>query len=164
MIDILRAHIIPAAYEVLPDAMASPKATAQLIAIAYQESRTRERVQISIKDGRRFDGPARGFWQFEEKGATQGVLSHAKTSTIARDALVALRYRRDLTVREVWQRLEHNDVLAAVFARLLLWTVPSPLPSSDEPEEGWRLYLAGWRPGSPHIESWQDAWRHGWAA
>lgn len=163
MIEILRTHIIPAAYEVLPEAMASSKATALLVAIAYQESRARERVQISIVNGRRIDGPARGFWQFEEKGATLGVLSHPKTSTHARDALVALRYRRDLTVREVWERLEHNDVLAAVFARLLLWTVPGALPPVDQPTEGWRIYREGWRPGRPHIDSWPDAWREGWA-
>ena len=45
-----------------------------------------------------------------------------------------------------------NDVLAAVAARLLLWTDPQPAPKSAQ--EGWDCYARVWRPGKPHRETW----------
>jgi hypothetical protein len=163
VIDILRAHIVPAALTLLPEALRDKAAIGPLIAIAWQESRGRHRRQIVLVDGEERPGPAAGFWQFEELGAVKGVLSHAATSVPARDLLAALGYRRDLTVRHVWERLEHNDVLAAGLARLLLWTLPQALPRADQPADGWLQYLQAWRPGKPHPETWGDAWRRGWA-
>lgn len=148
MIAIVRQHVIPAAYSVLPSAMASPLATRHLLAIGWQESRLIHRVQLG--------GPARGLFQFELGGGVLGVLGHARTKTAIRDALVSLGYTRDLSPYGCYTAIQHNDILAAVFARLLLWTLPSPLPTEEA--EGWRQYLAAWRPGEPHPATWPDAW------
>jgi hypothetical protein len=156
VIDIIRKHIAPAAYSVLPKTMKSDAATAVVLAIGWQESRYEHRQQVK--------GPARGFWQFEQRGGVHGVLGHEQTADIARSALKQLGYRHEPTPFGVYVALEHNDVLAFVFARLLLYTVPAPLPRFEQMQEGWRQYASSWRPGKPHIESWTDAWKHGWAA
>lgn len=44
--------------------------------------------------------------------------------------------------------LEVDDVLAAGFARLLLWTDPHRLPAVGDVEGAWQLYLRTWRPGA----------------
>jgi hypothetical protein len=54
----------------------------------------------------------------------------------------------------VYAALEHDDVLAAAFARLLLWTDPEPLPAVGEVQRAWALYLRTWRPGKPHRQTW----------
>lgn len=150
MIELVRDYVIPQAYAVLPKEMQSREATAMLLAIGLQESRFLHRRQLPV-------GPARGFWQFERGGGVHGVLSHPSTAEHARHALKLLRYPYLVTFdaeREIWEALEHNDVLAAVFARLLLWTLPEALPMPEQTEEGWRQYLDAWRPGKPHRASW----------
>ena len=57
----------------------------------------------------------------------------------------------------VWRVLEGHDLLAAPFARLLLWTDPHPLPSSEA--TAWGQYQAIWRPGKPHPRRWGACWR-----
>ena len=156
MIDLIRHHIAPAAYAVLPPQMASKDATALLMAIGWQESRFAHRVQVQ--------GPAKGFWQFEQGGGIRGVLGHTKTSALARQALKQLGYRFEPTPFGCYVAVEHNDVLAFVFARLLLWTVPMPLPTRINESAGWKCYIEGWRPGKPHAATWSAAWRHGWAS
>lgn len=155
MIDHVRRFILPAAYDLLPPVMASDQATAMLLAIGWQESRFAYRRQVN--------GPARGFWQFESGGGVAGVLSHQDTKTLARKALVALAYPHEPTPHGVHMALEHNDVLAAVFARLLLWTLPGTLPQKFEPDTGWFQYVSGWRPGKPHPDVWSQSWSMGWA-
>lgn len=155
MTELIRQHVIPAAYTVLPSAMASPQATAMLMAIGWQESRFEHRQQIG--------GPARGFWQFEQRGGVVGVLSHPQTRDTVRSAMRFLHYRYEPTPHGCYDAIGHNDILAAVFARLLLWTVPHPLPRADQREHGWRQYREAWRPGRPHEETWGDAWRTGWS-
>lgn len=154
MIAVIRDHIIPAAYAVLPPAMKSVEATAMLLAIGQQESRWEHRAQIG--------GPAKSFLQFEQGGGVKGVLSHAATAVIARDAFKALRYPRDMTVPDAFNAMQHNDVLALVFGRLLLWTMPQPMPRRDQQAAGWLIYLGAWRPGKAHPQSWGEAWRIGW--
>ena len=151
--DYLRAHVLPAAYAVLPKAMQSPAATAMLIAIALQESKCCHRRQLG--------GPARGLWQFE-LGGLRGVLSHKASKPHLANALEALSYpvTDDATVPYV--AIEHNDVLAAVCARLLLWTLPAPLPGPQEPSVGWGACLSAWRPGKPHRETWDAHYAEGW--
>ncbi len=152
----IQTFIVPAAYALLPPQMHRPAATAMLLAIAMQESRLEHRQQIG--------GPARGFWQFEKGGGVAGVLRHPLTAGHAQKALCDLRYPGAVASPEtVYAVLAHNDTLAAVFARLLLWTVPGRLPTVNEPEIGWQQYLDGWRPGKPHRETWNtffsEAWR-----
>lgn len=156
MIAQIHHYIIPAAYDLLPPKMHSPAATAMLLAIGLQESRFEHRHQVN--------GPARGFWQFEKMGGIRGVLTHPLTSGHAAKALRDLKYvGASESPEAVYAVLAHNDTLAAVFARLLLWTVPGALPNPGQSAFGWRVYIDGWRPGKPHPETWRPFFDEAWA-
>lgn len=154
MIEIVRDYIVPAAYAVLPDEMASPEATALLLAIGLQESRFEHRRQIG--------GPARGWFQFEVAGV-RGVLDHPATAAPIAVALRALRYDAATPAKVLLDAIEDNDVLAACFARCLLWTSPLALGGPQQGPQGWRLYASTWRPGKPHPEVWQANYAGAWA-
>jgi hypothetical protein len=156
MIDHVHAFALPAAYAVLPSRMASPHATAMLLAIGAQESGFAHRRQVG--------GPARGFWQFERGGAVHGLLTHELTRPLLDAALRALRFEHALGLEAALQNLiECNDVVAAVCARLLLSTVPQRLPQRGELQMAWEQYAEAWRPGTPRRATWDahylDAWR-----
>jgi hypothetical protein len=146
---------LPAALALLPPRLDSPPARALLVAIGLQESEFRARRQQPR-------GPARGFWQFELAGGVAGVLTHAASAPLIHPILETLCVTPAANACHV--AIEHNDVLAAVFARLLLWTVPGTLPGPDDPAGGWHQYLRGWRPGAPRPESWVVNYRRAWAA
>lgn len=115
---------------------ATDAARVMLLAIAGQESDCQHRRQIG--------GPARGLYQFESGGGVRGVLMHRSS---ARLAAAACEWRGvKAETPHVWAALEHDDVLAAMFARLLLWTDPRPLPADEG--EAWDYYLRNWRPGA----------------
>lgn len=153
-LDYLFRRVIPAAADMLPDKMRSPQAAAMLLAIALQESKAKVRVQ--------FNGPARGFWQFETAGVA-GVIRHPATRDHLSGALGTLRYKSTLPPALLQRALEDNDVLACVFARLLLWTLPQALPGSTNPDEGWRQYRDAWRPGKPHPATWNAHYAEAWS-
>lgn len=115
-----------------------------MLAIGLQESRFTHRQQIG--------GPARGFWQFEKGGGVKGVLRHHSTAEYARAVCSA----RDVLADEsaVYARLDQDDVLAAAFARLLLWTDPKAIPALGDVDQAWNLYIRTWRPGKPHPQTW----------
>ena len=140
----LRDIIGPAA-ALLPS-MDSPKARMMLLAIGLQESRFEHRRQIG--------GPARGFWQFESGGGVRGVLQHKASIYDA----VKVCHQRGVggSTKEVYERLEHDDILACCFARLLLLTDPKPLPVIGDTDGSWEYYLRNWRPGKPHRYTWDD--------
>ncbi len=140
------------ALNMLPAKMDTPEARAMLLAIAMQESGLIHRVQLG--------GPAHGYWQFERGGGCAGVLTHPASSPLAITACGRLDYQP--TPNEVYDAIVNNDILACIFARLLLWTSPHPLPKQDQPELGWSEYLAAWRPGAPHHPQWGDNFRFGW--
>lgn len=140
------AQVIRPALRLLPAEMSSPQAEVMLLAIALQESRLKHRRQIR--------GPARGLWQFELNGV-RGVMTHP--STRARARLVCASRDVAFDASEIYARLEHDDVLAAAFARLLLWTDSAPLPKLGDTEAAWQLYAAPrrtWSPGKPHRHTW----------
>jgi hypothetical protein len=56
----------------------------------------------------------------------------------------------------IWRALEGHDALATAFARLLLWTDPRTLPTTQQ--AGWQYYLDNWRPGKPHPGAWPKHW------
>lgn len=148
---ILHSAINPA-LQLLPAKMDSDAARVMLLAIGLQESRFEWRFQkIS---GKPYDkGPARGFWQFERPGGVAGVMSHLQTHALA----IELCQKRGVAFDSalIHARLEFDDVLAAGFARLLLWADAKPLPAVDaDHESAWRCYLRNWRPGKPHREFW----------
>jgi hypothetical protein len=144
--------IYKATCALLPPKLDSPEAKAMLMAIAMQESRWDERRQIG--------GPARGFWQFEF-GGVRGVLAHKVSQPLIFSVLDRLDY--DHVPATSYAAIEHNDVLAFAYARLLLWTLPNALPGREEAGEGWEQYLAAWRPGRPRRETFDAFYEKAWA-
>ena len=145
------------ALKLLPEKMDSQEARVMMLAIGLQESRLTYRVQVS-PNMPSMKGPARGLWQFERGGGCVGVLTHKATREYAKKICAALDVPADSG--SVWAELEHNDILAAAFARLLLYSDPQPLPALTDSMAGWRLYaLRTWRPGSPHPETWPGFWQ-----
>ncbi|MFY1852994.1 hypothetical protein ACOTBX_13470 [Achromobacter xylosoxidans] len=140
---------IEPALALLPARMDTPAARVMLLAIGLQESRFVHRRQIG--------GPARGFWQFEKgsrasRGGVWGVCLHPA----CKGHLAALCKARSVACDPdaIYAALKYDDVLAAVVARLLLWTDPKVLPAIGDGEAAWSLYLRTWRPGKPKPDSW----------
>ncbi|MCO7468855.1 hypothetical protein NJG16_02095 [Stenotrophomonas maltophilia] len=127
----------------------SPEARVLMLAISGQESGLAHRQQVK--------GPARGLWQFEQGGGVRGVLNHPST----RAAAAALCAARDVDASQaaVYARLDRDDILAAGFARLLLFTLPQRLPAIGNVSQAWAQYLDAWRPGKPHINRWPACYR-----
>ncbi|GAB3469168.1 hypothetical protein [Azotobacter salinestris] len=140
----IRAAAIAPALALLPARMNTPAAEVMLLTIGLQESGLIHRRQIG--------GPARGWWQFEQGGGVAGVLRHPESAGYARGVCTARRVSPEPGI--VWAELEHNDILAAAFARLLLWTDPAPLPEVGEVAKSWDYYQRCWRPGKPHRQRW----------
>ena len=149
--DILHSVIYPGLSLLTPQ-MNTPPAVAMLLSIGLQESRFAYRRQIG--------GPARGFYQFERGGGVKGVLSHHATQGLICAVLDRLEYDRSVDTSYV--AIEHNDALATVYARLLLWTLPDTLPGPGEYEKAWGQYIDAWRPGRPHRDSFDDFYRQAW--
>ena len=145
-------HIIEPSLRILPPMMTSDAAKAMLLAIGMQESRLTHRKQIG--------GPAMGLWQFERGGGVAGVLRHPATQVHA--AEVCWRLGNAGTTASVYHGLASDDVLAACFARLLLWTLPVPMPERGDVVGAWGQYIAAWRPGKPHPATWADFYREAW--
>ena len=155
MMSLVADHLLATAYALLPSPMRSSAASALLLAIGLQESGFRARRQ-------RDSGPARSFWMFERAGL-DGLQRHPRAVAPLEGALTVLRYPPRLPTVELLAAIEHNDLLAVVCARCLLWTALEPLPGPTDQEAAWRQYLALWRPGRPRGASWggfyADAWR-----
>jgi hypothetical protein len=151
-----RDEVHPKAFVLLPSRMHSVAAVATMLAIGLQESEFLVRVQ-------REAGPAHGYHQFERGGGIGGVLSHPASKGLARNACEALGVKP--ATRPVWEYIAtpEGDVLDAVFARLLLWTSPRPLPGPDDEVFAWDMYAEElWRPGRPHREKWHANFVDGW--
>jgi hypothetical protein len=151
----VREIVIPAAFRLLPEEMGTPEAAAMLMAIGYQESNFAARQQIG-------GGPARGFWMFE-MGGVLAVITPRSIRIPLNAALEALRYPSGPQIPQTYyDAIRHNDVLAAVFARLLLWLHPDPLPTSTDTAVGWSQYERQWRPGKPRPDDWASSWSRAW--
>ncbi|RSF08795.1 hypothetical protein [Achromobacter aegrifaciens] len=134
------------ALALLPAKMDTPAARVQMLATGLQESRFVDRRQLVGRPPRPI-GPAKSFWQAEQGGGmVHGVRLHEATSAAA----AQLYQVRGVPVRDaaIWNAIEHDDVLAAGLARLLLWSDPGRLPPVGDEEGAWRLYLRTWRPGA----------------
>ena len=149
----IHKNVVPDALGLLPARMTSDGAKAMILAIGLQESRFRHRIQVP-------NGPAHGFWQFEKGGGVRGVLTHPSTLPLLLPVLQVLNYPTG--EKACYDAIVHNDVLACVFARLLLWSVPGRLPEPAEPQRAWEYYISGWRPGKPHRETWDKFYNEAW--
>lgn len=146
LLDQVAKSAITPALAYLPLKMSTPDAILLMLAYGLQESGLCERCQIVDGGGK---GPARGLWQFERGGGVLGVLSHPATRVHALKVCEARGVAADS--RAVWDALERDDVLAAAFARLLIYSDPLALPARGDVEQAWRLYaVRTWRPGRPH--------------
>lgn len=154
---ITQQAIVPALH-LLPDKMHSQSALLMLLAIGLHESAFIHRQQIN--------GPAKGFWQFERNGGVYGALNHRSTQRHA----LALCYQQQVFdsgvtwvdrtgVHLAYMQLAKDDLLAAGFARLLLWTDPQPLPTVGDQQGAWQLYLRTWRPGKPRANAWPASYQ-----
>lgn len=145
-----QASII-AALQLLPPAMDSRAARVMLYAAGYQESSFHAVTQYA-------GGPARGWWEFEEGGATAGIFANDRLRPLA----VAVCYARGVkpSVAGVQLCLAHDEVLAAAMARLLLASDPQALPApiAEARALAWACYLRNWRPGRPRPERWGGSW------
>ena len=137
-------------YKLLPMKMDSHFARVNQAAIGQQESGYLVRRQYG-------NGPARGYWQFEEGGGVKGVMEHKSTAELARSVCHARGV--PFVRRAVWEALETDDVLAAAFCRLLMWTDSGKLPTTEA--DGWAMYARTWRPGKPHPDKWPASWKFG---
>lgn len=143
IVQLAMSHLLPAKFD-------GQAARVQLLAIGMQESGFETRQQRG--------GPARSYWQFEQAGGIQGVLTHPASKAYAR-AFCGLRAVAPVA-SDVYAAFLSDDVLACAFARLLLWTDAAPLPRLGDPDSAWAYYLRNWRPGKPR----PDAWRANYAA
>lgn len=150
--EVVMQAVFPALAD-LPPKFYTPAALQLILAIGLQESKLKDRVQIVNGGGR---GPARGLWQFEQGGGVAGVLKHTATAKLAAEACA--RHGVKATAASAWAALEANDVLAATFARLLLWTDAKPLPAPNDTHGAWAYYERNWRPGNPHPQTWPAHW------
>lgn len=150
---LLRAAIVPALTELslcgIPD---TPDARRFMLAIALQESGLKHRRQVIA--GGAETGPATSFWQFESGGGCKGVLTHYLVASCMRG--LCADFNVPATPEGLWEAIRFNDVLAAIAVRLLIYTLPSKLPTTAD--EGWAQYIAAWRPGKPHPQTWAAAW------
>lgn len=140
----LRLGPIAEAFALLPARMESQLAELHLVAITLQEDPGRRRRQWPT-------GPARGLWQFElgtekTRAGVWGIYLHAAS----REPLRALASARGVPFEPaaIYDRLQHDDVLAAGCARLLMFTDPHKLPARGDVEAAWQFYLRTWRPGA----------------
>ena len=136
------------AFKLLPAKMDTRAARVDHAAIGYQES---DGYKVRRQYG---NGPAAGYWQFE-RGGIKGVMLHAATARLATEVCDARGV--PFNSEKIWQAFQVDDVLAAAFARLLMWTDSQPLPTTKD--AAWEMYAKRlWRPGKPHPEKWQASW------
>lgn len=137
---------ISPAMALLPIGLDSAKARVMLLAIGLQESRFEHRRQL-VGNPPQPTGPAKSFWQGEQGGGmVHGVRLHADSCKPAATLYAARGVPQNDAA--IWNAIEHDDVLAAGLARLLLWTDPLPLPAVNDEAAAWQLYLRTWRPGA----------------
>lgn len=150
---LLNSAILPALADLATGGIRdTPMARQMLLCIALQESeaiRRRQRTASGYDDG-----PAMGFWQFEKGGGCVGVLTHQAVAKHMR--WVCNAYTIEPNSAALWKAIQFQDVVAASAARLLLYTLPQALPTTEA--EGWEQYLQAWRPGAPHPEKWAGHW------
>lgn len=150
---LIRTAIIPAFEDLaslkIPDTF---EARRQVLAIAFQETRLLHRRQVTASGHE--NGPAMSFWQFEKTGGCAEVFHNS--STRERMRRICTAYEVDDNAAALWHAMQYQDIVAAAAARLLLFTLPAKLPTTEE--EGWKQYIAAWRPGKPHPQVWAKNW------
>lgn len=126
----------------------SPEANLLLVAIGQQES--------AFKTRKQHGGPARGYWQFEQRG---GCDEFARVSSIQpfRNAARQLGFQTnaDATYFAIGAGA---DQLACIMARGILWPDPEPLPARGDSSAAYVYYKRVWRPGKPSQVRWDASY------
>lgn len=151
MIEESTIDAIDSALVLLPRPLISDSARVMLYAIGLQEGCFEHRRQIVTDNP---NGPAKGFWKFERGGECKDVVDHPASRYWMH--LVCRSRNVDFTATAIWNAIEHDDVLAAAAARLLLFTDPRRLPAVTDVCEAWNLYIRTWRPDKPDRSTWDD--------
>ncbi|MEG1454788.1 MAG: hypothetical protein RSC66_04350 [Comamonas sp.] len=149
---IVTAAIEPALAQ-LPFKMGSGMSKVIMVAYGMQESGLLSRVQLG-------GGPGRGLWQFEpghpvKGGGVWGVVNHGAS----KEHLMKLCREHGLPfdATAIYRQLQHNDILAAGVARLLIWTDRKALPTTQD--AAWDMYAyRTWCPGKPRPQDWPANW------
>lgn len=110
-------------------------------------------IESEWSSRRQLGGPARSFWQVEPNGVL-AVLQNINTQRLMIAAARALCVGIDRA--SIYVAIEHNDFLACIVARLLLWADPAPLPAIGDQDGAWACYLRCWRPGKPRPQDWPE--------
>lgn len=143
--EVVLSQVFEPALEYLPAKFRGVPAKVEMLSITQQESGLKYRIQQP-------NGPAKGLFQFEMGGGVKGVMTHPASMILANNACKALGV--PWTQRDVYDALQFNDYLAVIFARLLLWTNPKPLPTLGDVQAAWDYYEGTWHPGKPHRDTW----------
>lgn len=143
-------EIVLPAWRLLPPALSSVLAQVFVLTCMLQEAGKNGAIAYrwQVVDPARPEkmGPARGIAQFELGGGVKGVIGHPSSRYWAAQACKSLGV--DFNARAVWLALSESDALAAVFARLLAFTDPKPLPALGDWQAAFAYYLRNWRPGA----------------
>lgn len=154
MTPLTAARLVITALDLLPAGLQDERAARFLLAIGAQESGWIARKQYGA-------GTAKGYLQFEQIGVAE-VFRHPASADTARALLRMLDYPTTLTPDQVYELIEHNDLLAIGIGRLALRRHPARLPHGTEADMGWGQYLDIWAPGRPREAKWAVSWRYGW--
>lgn len=143
----IRLNVIAEALQLLPSKMSGSRDKTDVLLLATHLQESPQQLQ------RQVGGPAVGIWQFERNGGIKGVLTHRTTAEAAHVACKALGLDMsgslEARCRVVYDALQTtDDVLDAVFARLLYWTDATKLPEITDEEGCFQYYLRNWRPGA----------------
>ena len=155
--DVFNERVLTPALRLLPEKMDTPEARVMLVTIALQESALAHRWQVVDRSQPEHMGPARGLLQFERGGGVYGVLNHVSSRKYAHQVCAARGI--EPSVNAVYEALHKDDILAAAFGRLLLWTDPQALPTLGDSKAAWDLYMRCWRPGKPWPDKWPDNYK-----
>ena len=150
--DVFLTTALTPGLSLLPAAMDTPAARALIVAICLQETGLAKRRQLG-------GGPARGYAQFEPAGV-RGVLKHTASAATLRAVCTALDISGN--AQAIHRAIEFSDVLTVCCARLLLWTLPAPLPTRGADSDAYGQYLHAWRPGKPRPNDWPTNFAVAW--
>lgn len=128
----------------LPSYMTCDCSRVILMSIAGQETNWAARIQSG-------GGPAHGYWQFQIEGVNEVI---EKQGPLANAVLKTL----DIPITEAYAAVQYNDLVACVFARLLLWNDPAALPAWGDLAGSFGYYNRNWRPGKPDQTRWGPAY------
>lgn len=155
MLDAIRRTILHPALALLPESLSGREAEVLLLASGLAASGFQTR-----RDAR---GPGRGYWRALPDGVmVGGVLRAAQT----RDLAVAVCDARQVPpiAERVYSALEHDDLLAAALARLLLWSDPAGLPSLGDEAGAWACYQCHWAVDEAARRDWPAHYQRALAA